>query len=189
MSKCRITDLPKVQNTNVRYSYDSRCVNGLMLAEACEQAYTGTDVVLVSMDKGCPSPVLQVSRDGVAMDIHNFFKSEKLTQYLQKRGFIPCYYDRERMRVRPNDSMTILCDTSLFVPTLLGNKGNRLYERKGTDELWCLDRGHRGASVHLEVFNRNTGYQIHVSEVDKIHFFRELTAKEKKRKCDKDPMP
>ena len=38
-----------------------------------------------------------------------------------------------------------------------------------------------GETGHIEVFNENTKKQIHVSRIDKIDFFRELTNKEKSR--------
>ena len=114
---------------------------------------------------------------------------ESLSEKLQKLGLLKVYYDK-MSKTRPNDSQTILSDTSLFEPTKYGNRKARLYRRiDNKDELWCLDRFHRGNSIHLEVFSESSRKQIAVSRHDKIDFFRNLTSEEQKRTLVIEPMP
>lgn len=193
LEKWTVIDLPRNSNKMSEYKSATTVVTGTVMAEAYEDAIRNDNPLLLSSYKHNPSytnNTIDINVGASHKTVPIFCQSSKLTLWLQNRGVIPRYYDKATMTTRPKDEQTILVDSSKFRPTTFGNKGNRLYERiDNTNEWWCLDRGHRGTSVHLEVFNKNTGLEIHVSDVDKINFFRDLTPRERKRRWNKEPMP
>lgn len=193
LEKWTVIDLPRNSNKTSEYKSTTTVVTGTVMAEAYEDAIRNDNPLLLSSYKHNPSytnNTIDINVGDSHKQIPIFCQSNILTEWLQNKGILKRFYDKATMTTRPCDEQTILIDSSLFRPTSYGNKGNRLYERiDKPDEWWCLDRGHRGSSVHLEVFNKNTKKQIHVSDVDKINFFRELTKKEKKRTIKIDSMP
>ena len=175
------------------YKYKTTIVTKSCMAEAYESKQIRKDTYLINLSDSYESPFIEISKskDGkeAKEEVLSFCNPEILTFFLQKAHLLPKFY-KETEKYRPQDAETILVDRTLFTPTKYGNRGNRLYKRKEEpSELWCLDRGHRGSSVHLEVFSETTRKQIHVSRHDKIDFFRELTAKEKNRRLVMKEMP
>ena len=193
MEKWTAIELPKNSKTTSIYKSGANEVSGTVQAEAYEDAARKDNPLLLSAYIHNPAytdNTIDINVGDSHKQIPIFCQSNILTEWLQNKGILKRFYDKATMTTRRCDEQTILIDSSLFCPTPYGNKGNRLYERiDKPDEWWCLDRGHRGSSVHLEVFNKNTKKQIHVSDVDKINFFRELTKKEKKRTIKIDSMP
>lgn len=110
----------------------------------------------------------------------DFLSSDTLLLYLKERGHIKPVYN-PLSSVPPRDDETILADISLFSETRHSYQRRKMYRRNGTSELWYVDNCHFGEDAHIEVFNENTKKQIHVSRIDRIDFFRDLTEAEKSR--------
>lgn len=173
-----------------KYRINDKDVSNTTVADAYESQKLGSITILINLDSSFPSPIVNIQKEHEGnLDIMSYHCVESLTEKLQKLGLLKVYYDK-RSKTRPNDSQTILSDTSLFEPTKYGNRKARLYRRiDNKDELWCLDRFHRGNSIHLEVFSESSRKQIAVSRHDKIDFFRNLTSEEQKRTLVIEPMP
>lgn len=165
-------------------------VSRSIVAHAYEHVNNDDTSSLLNFKEDYPGPALSVTKDTVAPRIvMSHAIRDELVKFLQSRGLLKRYYSPTDTHV-PSDYETILTDTCLFSPTEYGNRKNRLYRRiDEPNQLWSLDRGHTGRSAHLEVFRESDGVQIAVSRVDKICFFRELTAKEKNRRLVKEKMP
>lgn len=187
--KTAIRELRWVNPTS-KYSIGDIDVSNTTVADSYESQKLGFKTILINLNSEFPSPIVTVQKENDGnQDIMSYHAVEILTEKLQELELLKVYYDK-KTNVRPNDSMTILSDTSLFVPTKYGNRKARLYRRIGKeDELWCLDRFHRGNSIHLEVFSESSKMQIAVSSHDEICFFRNLTKEEKKRTLIMEPMP
>lgn len=165
-----------------KYFIDRKDVTNSSAADSYESQKSGASTFLVNFNTSFPSPyvVITKEKDG-EQTVFSYHNDEELTIKLKELGLIKEYYDTTS-NIRPNPYLTILTDTSLFIPTEYGNRKNRLYRRiDEPDQLWCLDPAHRGGSVHLEVFSESQNKQIAVSCHDKIEFFRELTKQEKNR--------
>lgn len=189
--KTAIQELRFVDPTaNAKYRINDKDVSNTTVADAYESQKLEFITILINLDSSFPSPIVNIQKEHEGnLDIMSYHCVESLTEKLQNLGLLKVYYDK-RSKTRPNDSQTILSDTSLFVPTKYGNRKARLYRRIGKeDELWCLDRFHRGNSIHLEVFSESSRKQIAVSCHDKIDFFRKLTSEEQKRTLVIEPMP
>ncbi len=165
-------------------------VSGSTVAHAYEYMENDDKSSLLSFREDYPGLELSVTKDAIEPRVlSNHTVKNELVKYLQKLGLLKRYYSPKDTHV-PNDYETILTDTQLFIPTEFGNRNNRLYRRiEEPNQLWCLDRGHRGSSAHLEVFRESDGLQIAVSKVDEINFFRNLTDKESTRILIKEKMP
>lgn len=187
--KTAIRELRWVDST-AKYRIGDKDVSNTTVADSYESQKLGFTTILINLNSSFPSPIVNIQKeDDGNQNIMSYHTAESLTEKLQELKFLKVYYDK-KSKVRPNDSQTILTDTSLFVPTKYGNRKARLYRRIGKeDELWCLDRFHRGSSIHLEVFSESSRTQIGVSCHDKIHFFRDLTNEEKNRTLSMEPMP
>lgn len=187
--KTAIRELRWVDPT-AQYRIGDKDVSNTTVADSYESQKLGFTTILINLNSNYPSPIINIQKeDDGNLDIMSYHAVESLTEKLQELELLKVYYDKNS-KVRPNDSQTILSDTSLFVPTKYGNRKARLYRRiSKEDELWCLDRFHRENSIHLEVFSESSKKQIAVSCHDKIHFFRDLTNEEKNRKLIMEPMP
>ena len=187
--KRAIQELLFVDST-AKYRINDKDVSNTTVADAYESQKLEFITILINLNPNFPSPIVNIQKeyDG-NQDFMSYHVVESLIKQLQRLDLLKDYYDISS-KVRPNDSQTILSDTSLFVPTKYGNRKARLYRRIGKeDELWCLDRFHRGRSIHLEVFSESSRKQIAVSCHDKIDFFRDLTREERKRTLVIEPMP
>lgn len=167
-------------------------VTGSAASDAYENNTSGNVSVLLNLCTGFPVPNVAVEKRGHGLqDIASYNLKDGLRNFLTSQNLLVeriRFYDK-KSNYRPSEYETILADKTLFEPTKFGNRGIRLYRRLDEpDQLWCLDRGHRGTSIHLEVFSESSCKQIHVSEHDKINFFRELTEKEKNRELDMKPL-
>lgn len=173
-----------------KYFVQDTDVSETSIADAYESQKLNNETLIFNISLNFPSPVVEINKknDGT-QNVSSYNSFDNFTQKLKELKLIKEYYNKDS-NLRPNDSLTILSDTSLFVPTKFGNRGNRLYSRIGKeDELWCLDRKHRGKSSHLEVFSKSQMKQIAISHVDEIKFFRDLTKSEKNRRLELKPMP
>lgn len=177
-------------NTPATYLVNNIDVSNSVVADSYESQKNNNTTFLINFTPIYPSNTVEVVKKGEGSQfVYSYDSKQKLTEELQKLKLLPKFYDK-KSKVRPNESLTILADTTLFTPTKFGNRKNRLYRRNDKeDELWCLDRFHTGNSIHLEVFSESSKTQIAVSCHDKIDFFRELTDSEKKRTLKMDPMP
>ncbi len=187
--KTAIRELRWVDPT-AKYYIGDKEVSNTTVADSYESKKLGFTTILINLNSSFPSPVVNVQKeDDGNQGIMSYHAVESLTEKLQELELLKAYYDK-KSNVRPNDSQTILSDSSLFVPTKYGNRKARLYRRIGReDELWCLDRFHKGNSIHLEVFSESSRKQIAVSCHDEIRFFRDLTREEKNRTLIMEPMP
>ena len=159
-------------------------------SDAYEYALTGIESIILNFSEEIPQNELHVLKNNQdSKCVYSFHREDDLIVFLQKKKLLKRYYQPTDTH-RPNDYETILTDTTLFEPTPFGNRKNRLYRRiEHPDELWCLDRLHKGESAHLEVFSESQEKQINISCVDKIEFFRKLTDKEKNRTLIIEKMP
>lgn len=173
-----------------KYFIGKKDVGNSSAADSYESNKSGACTFLINFSDKFPSPLVDIEKeiDGL-QTVMSYCDFDKLTAKLKELRLIPDFYDKNSS-ARPNETQTILNDTTLFIPTKFGNRNNRLYRRIGDeDQLWCLDRGHRGNSIHLEVFSESQKKQIAVSRHDAIDFFRNLNASEKNRKLNMIPMP
>lgn len=172
------------------YWVDKLDVTGTVIADSYESQKSSNITFLINFNSNFPTPIVEVVKDkDGTQSIFSYNSAQELTNKLQELKLLPIFYDR-KSKIRPNESLTILADKSLFTPTKFGNRNNRLFRRNDKpDELWCLDRLHIGNSIHLEVFSESSKKQIAVSSHDKINFFRKLTESEKNRTLEMNPMP
>lgn len=177
-------------DSQAQYFVGEQNVTQTSIADAYESEKSGAITLLINFSSKFPYPTVDViKKDEGTQTVMSYHSVEALTKKLQELKILRTYYDKQS-KSRPNDSLTILSDTSLFTPTEYGNRNNRLYRRIGhEDELWCLDRFHRGNSIHLEVFSESQKKQIAVSCHDEIKFFRKLNSSEKNRILIIERMP
>ncbi len=177
-------------DSKAQYYVGDQNVSQTSIADSYESQKSGAITILINFSPTFPSPTVDIiKKEDGSQTIMSYHSVEALTTKLQELKILRTFYDK-RSNTRPNDSLTILSDTSLFIPTEYGNRKSRLYRRIGhEDELWCLDRFHRGNSIHLEVFSESKKKQIAVSCHDEINFFRELNSSEKNRTLIIERMP
>lgn len=125
-------------------------------------------------------PSIDVTKDKVSKTIASFFSQSELRKYFEGKDLLNPIYNLNSS-IPPRDDETILADSSVFTPTKHKVQGRTVYVRTGHNEYWYVDNKHAGGSAHLEVFSITSTYQIHVSKIDAINFFRELSKNEKKR--------
>lgn len=173
-----------------KYFVHSMDVSNSSIADAYESRKLKNETIIINFNMNFPIPIVEINKkDDNMQEVQSFNCFDDLTKKLKELELIREYYDKDS-NLRPNESLTILSDSSLFTPTKFGNRGNRLYSRiDNEDELWCLDRNHRGRSSHLEVFSKSQKKQIAISCIDEIKFFRDLTKEEKNRRLEIEPMP
>ena len=179
---------------NSYYSYfidrEEQSADNTAFSDAYEYALTDIKSILLNFSTIIPQKEILILKDNLnPKSVYSFHNENDLVIFLQNQGLLKRYYQPTDTH-RPIEAETILTDVALFEPTSFGNRKNRLYRRIGyPDELWCLDRLHRGSSAHLEVFSESQKKQINISCVDRIEFFRDLTDKEKKRHLIIEKMP
>lgn len=127
-----------------------------------------------------PEPDVVITLNRESRTVHSFCTAEVLSDFLTSNGWLGRQYDKSSS-IPPRDPETILSDATLFEPTPHTYQGRRIYHRIDTNELWYVDNLHYGSDAHLEVFSETEKKQIHVSSIDAIDYFRDLTPKEKKR--------
>lgn len=125
-------------------------------------------------------PTIDVTKDKISKYIDSFFSQAELRKHFEKGQVLKPEYNSNSSRA-PRDEETILKDSSLFTPTNYTVQGRVVYERIGHNEYWYVDNSHAGESAHLEVFSTTSRHQIHVSKIDDVVYYRELSKKERKR--------
>lgn len=102
-------------------------------------------------------------------EVRVFLGEESLSSFLYANHYLSDY--TADTHYSPRDEQTILVDTNLFEPTQRDNHGRRLYLRKGTDQLWCVDNFHVGLDAELEVFRISDEAHIGTCGINDIHTF------------------
>lgn len=163
----------QLQNPAASYTCNGQSVNGTSVAEVYERPNPQeTSILLNCHNSTFADPVVDVFKNGTAVHVHSLSTCDVASEFIHSLGIVPAFNRKSNEKVL--DEQTILSDTNLFSPTPYYNHHRRVYQRKGKNEYWCADNMHRGGSVHLEVFDKNTGKFKGTCEIDDMGKFRPL---------------
>lgn len=123
-----------------------------VVEEAVKDVQNDQDAGLISFPGSRfvePTTKCGVSNTEVAV----YLSEETVSKHLYAKQYIKEY--SQDARYSPRDQQTVLVNPTLFTPTNRDNHRRRLYERVGTDELWCVDNQHYGLDAEFEVFRKS----------------------------------
>lgn len=123
-----------------------------VVGEAVNDIQTNKDAGLISFPGAFfVEPTTTCGASNIAVPV--YLSEETVSKHLYAKQYIREY--SQDARYSPRDQQTVLVNPALFIPTNRDNHRRRLYERVGTDELWCVDNQHYGLDAEFEVFRKS----------------------------------
>lgn len=162
-------------NNSTSYKIHQSEFGSTSVAEIAERVHICKNYIggLLNFDSSSFSDLneINITKDeGISIFVNCFSDETSTYNFLVEKGIlVPTAQYDETSSFPPTDRQSILSNKDVFTPTNYpNNQGRKVYQRKGTNELWVLDNLHFGQNAHCEIFDLQSRHHIGTSLYNEI---------------------